>query len=124
MGPLLKIWTAFESARLSQEDSVEVDLKKIQEFVEQTVMLGQASNSISCCRRLYMLLTLTNSPPQSKQMLREDSEILLKNDKNLFGKRLSENIRYTSKSKKETLKCYQIHLQQNKKSFITAFHRH
>ena len=27
MGPLLKIWTAVESARLSQKDSVEVDLK-------------------------------------------------------------------------------------------------
>ena len=34
MGPLSKIWTAFESARLSQEDSVEVDLKKTQEFAE------------------------------------------------------------------------------------------
>ena len=56
MGPLSKIWTAIGSARLSQEDSVEVDLKEIQEFVEQTVLLlGQASNSISttedftCC---------------------------------------------------------------------------
>ena len=27
MGPLLKAWTVVESARLSQEDSVEVDLK-------------------------------------------------------------------------------------------------
>ena len=60
MDPLSKIWTAVESARLSQEDSVEVDLKKIQEFVEQTVLiLRQASNSISSYRRLYMLLALT-----------------------------------------------------------------
>ena len=45
MGPLSKIWTAVESDRLSQEDSVEVDLKEIQEFVEQTVLLlGQALN--------------------------------------------------------------------------------
>ena len=29
MGPLLKIWTAVESARLSQGHSVEVDLKEI-----------------------------------------------------------------------------------------------
>ena len=61
-GPLSKIWTAAESARLSQEDSVEVDLKEIQEFVEQTVLLlGQASNSISYYRRFYMLLALKNS---------------------------------------------------------------
>ena len=84
------------------EDSVEVDLKEIQEFVEQTVLLlGQASNSISYCRRFYMLLALTNSPQQSKQILREDSELLQKNDKNLFGKKFREN--HISKSKKQTL---------------------
>ena len=33
MGPLPKVWTAVESARLSQEDSVEADLKDIQDFV-------------------------------------------------------------------------------------------
>ena len=98
MGPLSKIWTAGESARLSQEDSVEVDLKEMQEFVEQTVLLlGQALNSISYYRRFYMLLVLTNSPQQSKQMLREDSELLQKNDKNLFKKRFRENICHTSK---------------------------
>ena len=39
-----------------------------------------------------MLLAQTNLPQQSKQMLREDSEILQKNDKNLFGKKFCENI--------------------------------
>ena len=97
MGPLSKIWTAVESARLSQEDSVEVDLKEIQEFVEQTVLLvGQASNSISYYRRFYLLLALTISPQQSKQMLKEDSELLQKNDKKLFGKKFRENIWHTS----------------------------
>ena len=105
MGPLLKIWTAVESARLSQKDSVEVDLKEIQEFVEQTVLLlGQALNSISYYRIFDMLLALTNSPPQSKQMLREDSELLQMNNKNLLGKKFRENIWDTSKSKKQTLK--------------------
>ena len=76
---------------------MEVDLKEIQEFVEQTILLlGQASNSISYYRRFYMLLALTNSPQQSKQMLREDSELLQKNDKNLFGKKFRENIWHTS----------------------------
>ena len=63
MGSLSKIWTAVNSARLSKEDLLEVDLKEVQEFVEQTVLLlGQASNSISYYRRFYMLLALTNSP--------------------------------------------------------------
>ena len=105
IGPLSKIWTAVEPARLSQEDSVEVNLKEIQEFVEQAVLLlGQASNSISYYKRFNMLLGPTNSPQQSKQILREDSELLQKNDKNLFGKKFRENIWHTSKSKKQTLK--------------------
>ena len=69
--------------------------------MEKIVLLqGQASNSIS----YYMLLALTISPQQSKQMLREDSELLQKNDKNLYRKTFRENIWHTSKSKKQTFK--------------------
>ena len=79
IGLLSKIWTAVESARLYQEDLVEVDLKEIQKFVEQTVLLlGQASNSISYYSKFYMMLARTNSTKQSKQMPREDSEHLKK----------------------------------------------
>ena len=87
MGSLSKIWTAVNSARLSKEDLLEVDLKEVQEFVGQTVLLlGQASNSISYYRRFYMLFALTNSPQQSKQMLREDVELLQKNEKSFLEK--------------------------------------
>ena len=104
MGPLSKIWTSVESARLSQEDLVEVDLKESQEFVEESVLLlEQASSSISYYERFYMLLALTNSPQQSKQMLREKSDLLQKNDKILSGEKFRENIWHTSKSKKKTL---------------------
>ena len=37
-------------------------------------------------------------------MLREDSELLQKNDKTLFGKKFRENIWQTSKSKKTNLR--------------------
>ena len=50
-----------------------------------------------------MFLVLTNSPQQSKQMLREDLALLQKNDKNLFGKVFHKNVWHTSKSKKQTL---------------------
>ena len=101
--PLSKIWTVVKSARLCHEDSVEVDFKKIQVFVEQVVLLlGQASNSIFYYRRLYMLQALTDSQQQSKQMLREDSELLQVNDKNLFENKFRENICHTSKPKKQT----------------------
>ena len=104
MVQLSKICAAVKSARLSQEDSVEVDLKEIQEFVEQTtLLLVQASNSISYYGKFCMLLALTNSSQQRKQMLREDSELLQKNGKTLFGEKFRENIWHTSKSKKQTL---------------------
>ena len=68
-------------------------MKEIQEFVEQTMLLlGPASNSIFYCRRFRMLLAQKNLPQQSKQMLSEDSEILQKNDKYLFGKKFGDNI--------------------------------
>ena len=102
MDPLSNIWTAIESARLPHKDSVEVDVKEIQEYVEQAVLLlGQASNSIFYYRRFYMLLVLTNSSQQHKQMMRKDSELLQKNDNNLFGKS-SIKISGTAPNKKKT----------------------
>ena len=57
--------------------------------VEQTVLLlGKASNSISYYRRFYMVLLLTNSPQQSKQILREASELLQKNEKKLIWEKI------------------------------------
>ena len=50
-----------------------------------------------------MSLALTISPQQSKQMLREDSELLQKNGNNLSGKRFRENIWHISKSKGQTI---------------------
>ena len=47
MGPLSRIRTVLESARLSNEDSVEFGQETLR-FVEQTVLLrGQALKSIS-----------------------------------------------------------------------------
>ena len=86
--------------------------------MEQTVLLlGQVSNSISYYNRFYMLLALTNSSQQSKQMLREDSELLQKSDKNLFGKKFRENIWHTSKSKKQTLEMLSNTLRTKYKPF-------
>ena len=102
--PLSKIWAVVKSARLCHEDSVENDFKKIQVFVEQVVLLlGQASNSIFCYRRLYMLQALTDSQQQRKQMMRDDSELLQVNGKNLFENKFRENMCHTSKSKKQTI---------------------
>ena len=104
MGPLSKLWLAVKSAMLSQEDSGELDLMEIQEFVKQIIpLLGQASNFTSYYKRFYMLMALKISPQKSKQMLWEDSQLLQKNDNTLFGKTFGENIWQTFKSKEQTL---------------------
>ena len=50
-------------------------------------------------------------------MLREDSELLQKSDKNLFGKKFRENIWHTSKSKKQTLEMLSNTLRTKYKPF-------
>ena len=104
---------------------MEVDLRKIQKFVEQTfLLLGQASNSISYYIRFYMLLALINLPQQSKQILSEDSELLQKNDKNLYGKKFCENISHIPKSKKQTLEMLSNTREQHTNPFAVVFPRH
>ena len=54
----------------------------------------------------------------------EDSELLQKNDKNLFGKKFRENIWHTSKSKKQTLEMLSNTSRTKYKPFATPFPRH
>ena len=54
-------------------------------------------------RRYYMLLAITHSPPQLKQMLWEETQFLQQNGKNLFGKKLQEHINDSFHSKKQIL---------------------
>ena len=67
----------------------------------------------------------TNKPLQSKQMLREDSELLQKNDRSFFGKKLRENIWDTSRSQMQTLEMLSnISRTKYKLFFATAFSRY
>ena len=57
MGLLLQIWTEVELARLpqSQENLVDVDLKIVQEFAEETVLLlGQAYTRMLVASWFYL----------------------------------------------------------------------
>ena len=56
-------------------------------------------------QKSYMLFALTGSPQQNKKMLREDSELLQKNDKIYLGKTSVK----TSGTEKQTLKWYRVH---------------
>lgn len=66
MGSLSNIWTAAGSARLSQEYSVNVDLKK------NCAAAGTSIKFHILLRRFYMLSPLKNLSQQSKQMLKEE----------------------------------------------------
>ena len=67
--------------------------------------------------RFYILLALSNSAQQSKQMLREDSKLLKKFNKNLFGKNFHKNIWHNSESKKQTLEMLSNTLRTKYKPF-------
>ena len=84
MGSLSKNWTAVESATLSQEDSVEVDLNEFQEFVEQTagtsikflillqkIFLAIGTNRLTTAKNTNIEGTLITfgTPPNEKKNL-------------------------------------------------------
>ena len=101
-GPLSNRWTAVELARLSQKDSLDDDLKEIQEFVEQKcIAAGKSVEFHVLLQNVLHTVGKANSSQQSKQMKTQNSE--QKNSKSLLGKKFREKLRHISKSKKQTL---------------------
>ena len=48
MEPLSKLWLLIQNALLSQEEEVSIELNKVKEYVEQSILLlGQATNSMT-----------------------------------------------------------------------------
>ena len=48
MGPLSKLWLLIENALSLQEEEVPIELNKVKEYVEQSIiLLGQATNSMT-----------------------------------------------------------------------------
>ena len=102
MGPLSKLWMLVEEANRSKKKQIPIDLDNIRAYTEQTVLLlGQTSNYITYFRR-YNILAALNCPAQhSKEMLREEADLLQRHDRNLFGKKFSEHLVASAKSKKK-----------------------
>ena len=56
MGPLRKLWFRFEDGLAQENDTVQLDLNQLIQYLEQSVMLlGQAFNAITYNRRLNVL---------------------------------------------------------------------
>ena len=107
MEPLSKLWLPIQNALSSQEEEVSIELNKVKEYVEQSILLlGQATNSMIYQKRYSILSTLKCAPQQSKEMLREEADLLQQQDKNLFGKKFREHRISSAKSKKQTIKLF------------------
>ena len=107
MDPLSKLWMLVEEARRSKEKQIPIDLDNIRAYIEQTVLLlGQTSNYITYYRRYNILGALNYPAQQSKEMLREEADLLQRHDRNLFGKKFSEHLVASAKSKKQAVEIF------------------
>ena len=97
MGSLYKVWKSLERANKEQDSSVSIsDLIK---FVTQSIILvGQTNIALSYHRRLSALDGVMKSTIQAKSMLKNKSELLQKENKDLFGKEFREQISETVKA--------------------------
>ena len=101
MGPLCKLWESLETANKEQDLSVSInDLIK---FVTQIIILvGQTNIALSYYRRFSALDGFMKSTIQIKSMLKNKSELLQKENKDLFGKEFREQISETVKAHKQS----------------------
>ena len=90
---IVKTLVTYTNALSSQEEQVPIELNKLKEYVKQSILLlGQATNLITYHRRYNILSPLNCAPQQSKEMLREEADLLQQQDKNLFCKKFREHL--------------------------------
>ena len=101
-GPLTRIWSYIENIITSKGETVEVDLHKILEYTQQTVLLlGQALNTISYHRR-YNALSVLMSSSEAKTTIKGKGDIMGKS-KTLLGKEFQDQFMKSSDVKKKIM---------------------
>ena len=81
------------------------------------LLLGQTSNYITYIRRYNLLAALNYPSQQSKEMLREEADLLQRHGKNLFGKKFSEHLVASAKSKKQVIEIFAEKGKEKQKPF-------
>ena len=101
MEPLCKLWESLEKSNKEQDSSVSInDLIK---FVNQSIiLLGQTNIALPYHRRLSALDGVMKSIIQAKSMFKNKSELLQKENKDLFGKEFCEQISEIVKAHKQS----------------------
>ena len=77
MGPLSRLWKGLEDVQNESSEAVEVPVDTFATLIEQTtLLLGQASLSVSYARRLNILKTLLKDPRKAKTLLKEKNSLI------------------------------------------------
>ena len=111
----MKVWLQLELENAKKSDAPPLSLDDILSIVEQTIcLLCQTSNSISYHRR-YSILSIMCSPLEANIMLKNKLETKT-NDEILFGKRFSDHLTESIKSRKSSNEVF-LKLDDRKKPF-------
>ena len=101
MGPLCKLWESLET--VNKEQDLSISINDLIKFVTQIIILvGQTNIALSYYRRFSALDGFMKSTIQIKSMLKNKSELLQKENKDLFGKEFREQILETVKGHKQS----------------------
>ena len=85
-----------------QRKQIPIDLDIIRAYIEQTgLLLDQTSNYITYFRRYNILAALNCPTQQSKEMLREEADLLQQHDRNLSKKQAIEIFAEKGKKKQK-----------------------
>ena len=86
MGLLSRLWKGLEDVRNKTSEAVERPIDIFATLIEQTtLLLVQASLSVSYARRLNILKTLLKDPSKAKTLLKEKTALLQEDEGHLFG---------------------------------------
>ena len=108
-----------------QRKQIPIDLDIIRAYIEQTgLLLDQTSNYITYFRRYNILAALNCPTQQSKEMLREEADLLQQDDRNLFGKSLANTWWFQLNKKNRPLKYLLKRARKNKSPFGMALQKH
>ena len=109
MGPLIRLCMGLEDVRNESSEAVEVPVDTFATLIEQTtLLLGQASLSISYACRLNILKALPKDPCKAKTLLKEKTALSQEEESHLFGKKFISHIIEIERSKKKSLEFFKV----------------
>ena len=91
------------SRGVTSENSRKFDVEEMSQYIDQTILLiGQVFNSVSCSRRMNVLIEVATEKEKAKNTLKNQASLLEEDSIELFGKSFRKHMIATAKEKKET----------------------